>query len=95
MKVEFVIDSREHAPCPMGWKSRDPHDYTGGCYCVREKGHEGRCKCDCGATHTRPPDDACDNCCASDCAHLWPHGKKCCPDCTHMDSAVHGTEDES
>lgn len=41
--------------CPNGWRSPEPHDYTGGCSCEREAGHKGRCRCDCGSTSTTTP----------------------------------------
>jgi hypothetical protein len=36
--------------CLNGWPSRKPCNYTGGCYCVRDDGHKGRCRCVCGST---------------------------------------------
>lgn len=35
--------------CLNGWGPRGC-TYTGGCYCDRPAGHEGRCRCDCGST---------------------------------------------
>lgn len=40
-------------PCPWGWPSPKPCNYTGGCYCERENGHAGRCRCVCGSTSQR------------------------------------------
>lgn len=28
-------------------------------------------------------EDRCKYCGSGDCSHLWPQGRKCCPDCTH------------
>lgn len=43
--------------CLNGWKTPKgkAHTYTGGCYCDRENGHKGRCRCDCGSTSTTTP----------------------------------------
>lgn len=38
-------------PCPNGWPGCDDN-YTHGHYCEKQRAHEGRCKCPCGATST-------------------------------------------
>lgn len=45
--------------CLNGWKTAKGKycSYTGGCYCDRENGHSGRCRCVCGSTSsTTPPE---------------------------------------
>jgi hypothetical protein len=47
--------------CPNGWAATESSpscNYTGGHYCVRPPDHEGRCRCDCGATTSRKAPEA-------------------------------------
>jgi transposase len=30
--------------------------------------------------------NTCTGCGTPNCSHLWPHQKKCCPDCSHLSS---------
>ncbi len=42
--------------CSNGWRGKDGRscNYTGGHFCERTPpNHEGRCRCECGATSTR------------------------------------------
>jgi hypothetical protein len=42
--------------CSNGW-GPGGCSYTGGCYCDRPYGHTGRCRCVCGRTTTKRPND--------------------------------------
>ena len=45
--------------CPWGWAGtpkRPACNYTGGHYCTRPAGHQGRCLCVCGASTTVTPE---------------------------------------
>lgn len=51
----MTLETSPQAGCLNGW-GPGGCTYTNGHYCERDAGHQGRCRCSCGATTTLRPD---------------------------------------